>query len=55
MEFPLSGGEQWALDMLMEGMKKLGTNPVYMGLLLRMTGHITCWQQGKGVYVRGND
>jgi len=32
MEFPLSGGEQWALDMLMEGMKKLGTKSRVYGL-----------------------
>lgn len=35
MEFPLSGGEQWALDMLMEGMKKLGAKSRVYGLIFK--------------------
>lgn len=35
MEFPLSGGEQWARDMLMEGMRKLGTKTRAFGLMFQ--------------------
>ncbi len=33
MEFPLSGGEKWAREMLVEGMKKIGTKARAFGLV----------------------